>query len=453
MRWQQTLLLGAIGVCVGTAVPGYGVEGGAGVEIPEAMKQQLRQRAQPIICGIQYFRENLRPFGDDLIILFTQGQEKQRQRDPQAAIAAYQEVIEKYRDEIEFSAPALVNLVACFQLLKGDASAGEDYARLSAKYLSKPPPLDGASVLGLEQAKDDILWKAWFAPVPPKVGMNVSECDGTRRIKPGSNTVNFFESSSTGGGGFGGCDYEFKDDIVTKVSGICHTQHVASGRMLLMLGDLRKMKPSGNTCTLQPSLLVCEDSMLTRRSSAAAEMVDLSLIDQKGRKYEMDIRKSETDVKNVPRALAQLAAIRGHVRLTKPLTFKSAVLKLKPGETATLGTRRYTVKSANMEQVKGTRNNNLHVVYAITDTAPHSQEGHSAMARMNQEFDPTQAVLCTEAGRRFAPVQRNPELKGTRYAVYRFVPSDDEPAYLLFQEIVEVSTRVIPFEFKDVDVP
>ena len=75
------------------------------------------------------------------------------------------------------------------------------------------------------------------------------------------------------------------------------------------------------------------------------------------------------------------------------------------------------------------------------------------MARMNQEFDPTQAVLCTEAGRRFGPVQRNPELKGTRSAVYRYVPSDDEPAYLLFQEIVEVSTRVIPFEFKDVDVP
>lgn len=90
-------------------------------------------------------------------------QELMRQRKPKEAIPQLIKIIEEKRDKLEESADALIQLVQCFQLLKGDAAAEKQYAELSAKYLSKPPALDGKSLPTVDQASEDLLWKAWTA--------------------------------------------------------------------------------------------------------------------------------------------------------------------------------------------------------------------------------------------------------------------------------------------------
>jgi hypothetical protein len=399
MRWQHTLLLGAIGACVATVEPGFGGSVNAGVQQGVLVVEDVNADEHPV-CYV-----------DSGHIPYSQGQEKQRQRDPRAAIAAYQAVIEKHRDEIEFSAPALVNLVACFQWLKGDTAAEKQYALLSSQYLSKPPPLDGASALDLEQAKDDILWKAW------------------------------------------------SDPVAGETTDICHTQHVAAGRVIMMLRDISKRKTSEDTCTLEPSLLVSEDS--TQRHLEDAEIVDLSLIDPVGREYTMkrpdaDLgglalsfrMKMDPKVENVPRTLLHGITIRGRVKLAKARTFKTAELRLTLGATAMFGTRRYTVKAVSTDQVTRI----VHVVYATTDSSPDSQDGDAAVTSMNDYFDPVRPVLCTEAGYRINPESFSFGPNDTRSADYSY-PPNDKPVCLRFRMTTEVATREFPFEFKNVEVP
>jgi hypothetical protein len=375
MRCQQTLLLAAIGACVATAEPGYGASASAGVA-----------------SGVQFIN-GVPILGSDACLIYAQGQEKQRRRDPRTAIIAYEEIIEKHRDEIEYSAPALVNLVACFQLLKGDASAEARYASLASKYLSKPPPLDGASVLDLEQAKDDMLWKVWSDPVPLMVGSSV-----LKALPDFAGGSGHLGSSSSAGD----LDVSWENGIVTEVSGICHTQHVVSGRLLMMLADIRKMKPSGNTCTFKPFLRVSEDSMM--QSPKFAELVDMSLTDHEGREYKTKVKPDfgggiafDAEAENVPRALARFATIRGHVKLSKARAYETAELRLTPGATATLGTHLYKLTSVSIDKDKRT----LHVVYAETNTAPDSEyttqkarEEHRKSALCRES-----PVLCTETGR------------------------------------------------------
>ncbi|MEK7411923.1 MAG: hypothetical protein AAB263_01250 [Planctomycetota bacterium] len=81
---------------------------------------------------------------------------------PKQAIPIFRGILEKDRYDLDQAEPALVGLVAAYQLLKGDPQAEADYHRLTAKYLSKEPVLDGVTRLSPDQAREDLLWKGWW---------------------------------------------------------------------------------------------------------------------------------------------------------------------------------------------------------------------------------------------------------------------------------------------------
>ncbi|HYE04010.1 MAG TPA: hypothetical protein VEL07_00705 [Planctomycetota bacterium] len=89
------------------------------------------------------------------------GRALQLAHEPREAIAVYAALIDERRFAVEHTAPALVGLVECFQMLAGDAGAAADYARIAAKYLAKPPALDGKATLAIAAARKDLLWKPW----------------------------------------------------------------------------------------------------------------------------------------------------------------------------------------------------------------------------------------------------------------------------------------------------
>lgn len=91
----------------------------------------------------------------------SKAKEVMRSRNPKEAIPLLVGLIEEKRDHLEESAEALIQLVKCFQMLKGDATAEAHYAELSARYLSRPPALDGQSLPKLEEVSEDLLWKSW----------------------------------------------------------------------------------------------------------------------------------------------------------------------------------------------------------------------------------------------------------------------------------------------------
>ncbi|MBN1674836.1 MAG: hypothetical protein JXR37_27580 [Kiritimatiellae bacterium] len=87
--------------------------------------------------------------------------ELQLARKPREAIAAYRKLVEERRAELDVSAPALKGMFECFALLRGDPAAEAEYARLAARYLFDPPPLDKAAGLTVAQLEPDLVWKPW----------------------------------------------------------------------------------------------------------------------------------------------------------------------------------------------------------------------------------------------------------------------------------------------------
>jgi hypothetical protein len=93
---------------------------------------------------------------------------------PKEAIPILVQVIEQRRDDHEQSVDALIRLVECFQLLKGDAAAERDYAMLAGKYLSRPPALDGKSLPSVEEVTEDLLWKSWAPGEESRIKITLS---------------------------------------------------------------------------------------------------------------------------------------------------------------------------------------------------------------------------------------------------------------------------------------
>jgi hypothetical protein len=119
--------------------------------------------------------------------LFDEAREKKLARQPKEAIALYQRAIADHRFDLPRSAPALVELVECFQLLKDDAEIAARYRELSAKWLSEPPALDGAA-LGLDAAEEDLLWQPWpgaDGKPRPLIAFTVDSAERTKSIQGG----------------------------------------------------------------------------------------------------------------------------------------------------------------------------------------------------------------------------------------------------------------------------
>lgn len=83
---------------------------------------------------------------------------------PKQAIPLLQLVLDTDRFDLPDTAPALVELVDCYQMLSSDHASAKAYASFAATWLSQPPPLDGHSSLTLEQAESDLLWHGHPGP-------------------------------------------------------------------------------------------------------------------------------------------------------------------------------------------------------------------------------------------------------------------------------------------------
>jgi hypothetical protein len=79
-------------------------------------------------------------------------------RDPRAAIPIYRSLVSDAPAVIAVSAPAMCGLIACHQMLVGDAAMDADYRTWIGRYLAKPPPLDGVSVPEPEDVREELLW-------------------------------------------------------------------------------------------------------------------------------------------------------------------------------------------------------------------------------------------------------------------------------------------------------
>ncbi len=95
--------------------------------------------------------------------LFEQAREQQLAHQPKQAIDLYRREIDADRFDLEHAAPALVELVACYQLLKDEPGVAAEYRADATKFLSHPPRLDGSGKLALDDAREDLLWQPWTA--------------------------------------------------------------------------------------------------------------------------------------------------------------------------------------------------------------------------------------------------------------------------------------------------
>ncbi len=120
--------------------------------------------------------------------LFDQASEMQLAHQPKEAIALYERAISADRFDLPHSAAALVNLVACFQLLRDDPGQAARYREVSARWLTAPPPLDGKSTLMLDDAEEDLLWKPWPSDgsAKPMMSFAVDSAERTRSASDGA---------------------------------------------------------------------------------------------------------------------------------------------------------------------------------------------------------------------------------------------------------------------------
>lgn len=92
------------------------------------------------------------------VTALAEAQRLQAARDPRAAIPLYTQVIERDPADIIVSAPALSGLIACHQMLVGDAQQAEAYRTTVGRWLEQVPPLDGKTVPAPKALREELLW-------------------------------------------------------------------------------------------------------------------------------------------------------------------------------------------------------------------------------------------------------------------------------------------------------
>jgi hypothetical protein len=111
------------------------------------------------------------------------GERLRNERKPKEALVEFRSAIDADRFNVMVSAPALVGWVACSQMLHGDQASEAEYAAQAPRYLSKPPALNGKSVLALDAAAEDLLWKSWDDK--PLITFSVKDCSRESAIEKG----------------------------------------------------------------------------------------------------------------------------------------------------------------------------------------------------------------------------------------------------------------------------
>jgi hypothetical protein len=121
--------------------------------------------------------------------MLDRAREQQLARRPKQAMDLFRKVIEADRYDMAHAAPALVGLVACAQLLKDDSSQARRATELMKRFLSDPLPLDGAQVLDLGTAEQDLLWKEWppppGKPAKPPFAFTLDKAERQRQLQHG----------------------------------------------------------------------------------------------------------------------------------------------------------------------------------------------------------------------------------------------------------------------------
>lgn len=117
--------------------------------------------------------------------ILAEAQRLQAARDPRVAIKLYTQVIERDPADIAVSAPALSGLIACHQMLAGDAALAESYRTTVGRWLDHPPALDGKSTPAPAELREDLLWAQLRSPTWRVQGIS----SGSRTETNGDTTV------------------------------------------------------------------------------------------------------------------------------------------------------------------------------------------------------------------------------------------------------------------------
>lgn len=115
--------------------------------------------------------------------LFRIAEQQQLEGDFAAAATSYREVIEHHRQAIDWSAPALANLVGCLRAA-GDQAAKRRFAVIAKRYFFEPPAFESDAALPGERALEAILWKPWPAKRDAATGLTWRPGPVSRSLDP-----------------------------------------------------------------------------------------------------------------------------------------------------------------------------------------------------------------------------------------------------------------------------
>lgn len=282
--------------------------------------------------------------------LLDQAIEKQLQRKPMEAIELYRKVVEQDRDDIEHSSSALVCMVECFQLLKGDSHAEKLYAELMKKYLTTPPPLDGKSTLNLDQAKEDLLWKPWGAPTnQSKAAFIMATYTNALALYAKDNTTQGKEA------------YSNLLTAVTNLNAAClnvtesYTQGVTVGRSVFKIDDIEKKRGADGQALFSLSLAFAQESGRLMLPHGLEErnfrISGFCAIGDDGIEYrdvspyaDFSFCTAQPQIR-CPKSVSRLKSVSGHLQLVKTKSVDSAELVLIPGTSKTIGGITFTLAS------------------------------------------------------------------------------------------------------------
>ena len=99
--------------------------------------------------------------------------------------------IEADRSDVESSAPALIDLVRCYQKMHMDPACAAQYASTMGKYLTRPPALDGQSLPELATVEEDLLWKSWVGE-GDRVQLRLGQARVVKLISKGKNNPTLY---------------------------------------------------------------------------------------------------------------------------------------------------------------------------------------------------------------------------------------------------------------------
>lgn len=354
--------------------------------------------------------------GSELCHRFELARTKQLTRRPQEAIELYRKIIESNRDCLEYSAPALVHMVECFQLLKGAPNIEKQYKEMVGKYLSKLPLLDGVSKLDRLKAEDDLLWKPWAGKTAPSPG---------RRMKG-----------------------ERRPDAV-----------VSKGRIQLRLyiGARNAFFDVGSEFTPAVSFrleIEAESTMRITRIEGPLNCIAEGLDQQKYASSTPYTHLnpiaawSSFNFGQIPTHLDKFKSIKGEIRVHSARSFVKHPIELQKDARLDLKDEKIALISLS------SKNHIYNLAVERVDSSPSAFTGGMSGGFPNRPFSlgPPYLLLLSN-GKTIEPVQRSHESSGGKTLSRLTFETNEQPEKLVYVTVGATSSRLFPFEFKHVALP